>query len=105
MCAVRVHRVWVRWVCIVCGCGACASCMCAVHRVCVRWVCIVCVCVGASPTFGLLRIFLALCAYFNVLRVSSNELSAGEMQAIITVRLLPPKESCSNSRGGNREAA
>ena len=39
-------------------------------------------------------IFLALLAYFSVLRVSSRLASAGEMQATITVRELPPRESC-----------
>jgi hypothetical protein len=38
--------------------------------------------------------FLALDAYFKVLRVSSKLVSAGEQQAIIEVRELPPSESC-----------
>ena len=36
----------------------------------------------------------ARCAYLSVLSVSSNDPSAGEMHATITVRELPPKESC-----------
>lgn len=39
--------------------------------------------------------FLALLAYLSVLSVSSKEDSAELMQAIITVRQLPPRESFS----------
>ena len=42
---------------------------------------------------ALVLIFLALLAYFSVLIVSSNYEEAGETQFIITVLLLPPKES------------
>jgi hypothetical protein len=35
-----------------------------------------------------------LLAYFRVLRDSSKLLSAGDMHAIMSVRLLPPSESC-----------
>lgn len=45
-------------------------------------------------TTGLFLIFLALLAYLIVLKLSSWLLSAGEAQAIIVVRELPPSESC-----------
>jgi hypothetical protein len=37
--------------------------------------------------------FLALLAYFKVLRVSSKLISAGDTQAIMDVLELPPNES------------
>jgi hypothetical protein len=48
---------------------------------------------GSLLIVGLFLMFLALDAYFKVLSVSSNEVSAGEQQAIIDVLELPPKES------------
>ena len=48
---------------------------------------------GSLFTTGLFLIFLALLAYFSVFNVSSKLISAGETQAIIEVRELPPKES------------
>ncbi len=44
----------------------------------------------------LFLMFLALLAYLRVFRVSMKSRSEGETQAIITVRLLPPRESWSN---------
>ena len=44
----------------------------------------------------LFLMFLALLAYFRVFRVSMKSRSEGDTQAIITVRLLPPRESCSS---------
>jgi hypothetical protein len=41
----------------------------------------------------LFLMFLALLAYLRVFRVSMKSRSEGETQAIITVRLLPPRES------------
>eukprot|EP00123_Amoebidium_parasiticum_P014693 comp22602_c0_seq1/m.34666 comp22602_c0_seq1/g.34666 ORF comp22602_c0_seq1/g.34666 comp22602_c0_seq1/m.34666 type:complete len:333 (+) comp22602_c0_seq1:1550-2548(+) len=38
----------------------------------------------------------ALFAYLSVLRVSGSLMSAGDMHAIISVRLLPPRESCNS---------
>ena len=48
--------------------------------------------VGSLFIMGLFFIFLALEAYFIVFNVSSILLSAGEIQAIIYVFELPPKE-------------
>lgn len=48
---------------------------------------------GSLFTTGLFLIFLALDAYFTVLKDSSRLLSAGETQAIMVVLELPPKES------------
>ena len=44
----------------------------------------------------LFLMFLALLAYLSVLRVSMKSLSVGLMQAIMRVRLLPPRESWSS---------
>ena len=44
---------------------------------------------------ALFLMFLARLAYLRVLSVSSKLLSAGDTQAIMTVRELPPSESCS----------
>jgi hypothetical protein len=41
-------------------------------------------------------IYEARLAYFNVLSVSSIEVGAWEIQASITVRVLPPRDSFSN---------
>lgn len=48
-------------------------------------------------TWGLTRVlmFLALSAYSSVVRDSSKDVLAGLMCAIITVRLFPPRASCS----------
>jgi hypothetical protein len=47
----------------------------------------------ASLRVSTVRMFLARLAYFRVLQVSSKEAAAGEMQEIITVLQLPPRES------------
>ena len=44
----------------------------------------------------MLVMFLARFAYLKVLRVSTKSLSEGEIQAIIKVLELPPRESCKN---------
>ena len=51
---------------------------------------------GSWLTRGLFLIFLALDAYLRVVKVSSKLKSAGEIAAIITVLVLPPRESYSN---------
>jgi hypothetical protein len=51
--------------------------------------------VGSLLMTGLFLMRRALSAYLRVLSVSSLLMSAGLTQAIITVRLLPPSESCS----------
>ena len=49
---------------------------------------------GSSLTRGLFLIYLARCAYRRVDNVSSQLQFAGEHAAIITVLVLPPRESC-----------
>lgn len=49
---------------------------------------------GSRFTTGLFFMFLALFAYRSVFMLSSRFTSAGLTQAIMTVRLLPPRESC-----------
>ena len=49
---------------------------------------------GSQFITGVFLMFLALDAYFSVLRVSSKLYSAGDMHAIMVVREFPPSESC-----------
>lgn len=49
---------------------------------------------GSRLTTGLFLIFLALEAYLRLFNVSKKLHSAGEQAAIMTVRELPPSESC-----------
>lgn len=51
---------------------------------------------GSLLTTGLFLMWRALSAYRSVLSVSSRLMSAGLTHAIMTVRLLPPSESCSS---------
>lgn len=50
---------------------------------------------GSSLILGLFWMFLARLAYRSVLSVSSWLQAAGPTLAIMTVRVLPPSESCS----------
>lgn len=62
-----------------------------------------CMWVGGQLTLVLM--LLALSAYSRVVRDSSKDVLAGLMWAIITVRLFPPRASCSEggrAGGGNR---
>ena len=59
---------------------------------CLRWA--IAAAAGSRFTTGLLRMARALAAYRSVDSVSSRLMSAGDTQAIMTVRELPPSESC-----------
>lgn len=52
---------------------------------------------GSRLTTGLFLMFLARFAYLRVFMLSSRFTSAGLTHAIMTVRLLPPRESCSSN--------
>ena len=58
------------------------------------WNCLKRASFGSSLIFTSFFIFFALFAYFNVERLSSKLYAEGPILAIITVLVLPPKESC-----------
>ena len=59
-----------------------------------------CAATGSLLTTGLLRMLRARLAYLSVLSDSSRLTSAGDTHAIITVRELPPRESCAAQQSG-----